>query len=119
MSVPILAAALLVLAFFTSGLGGPLALAIGLVAFLEALLVLVLASFFQPGIPRSRALVELQFTSTDPRAVFARAARTAVSGEITVSYTLYRRVHRLTIAGAALLLLLVAWGILREAWWAR
>lgn len=104
MFVPVVSALLLIIGFFSFGLRAPLAALVGVLAFLAAILNLVLTSFFPPG-ARWKALLVLQNPFSDPRRVFATAAQSGEKGFL-VSYTRYRTVHHLfLLIGGALVVI--------------
>lgn len=98
---------LVLFVLFSAVAGGLLGAAIIVFSVATALLLITLRSFFRPGAFRETMGDPVPFT--DPRSLFARAARAAPSGEILVSYTRYRQVYRaIVIAVGVLAVLLVA-----------
>lgn len=103
--------------FLALSVRGLLGAGIAVAGVAAVLLAIALKSFFRAE-QRNAAFFQL-FTSsrgavvTDPRQVFARAARTAESGELFVSYIRYKQTYRATIVTALIFALLVVVAALR------
>ncbi|TSC73083.1 MAG: hypothetical protein G01um101438_106 [Parcubacteria group bacterium Gr01-1014_38] len=102
--IVLLGVLLTLLVLFSSVTGGVLGMMIVTLSVAAAILLIALQSYLRPEVFHE-ALWKIPRSLTDPRSVFARAARAAPTGEILVSYTRYRKVYRATLITVGVLLL--------------